>query len=99
MKFVDEAVIEVKAGDGGKGCVAFRREPFQPRGGPSGGNGGHGGDIVLEADEQLHTLLDFKFQQHHRAKNGVGGSGGDKHGANGDTLVLRVPIGTVVARW
>jgi GTPase len=96
MKFVDEAVIEVKAGDGGKGCVTFRREPFQPRGGPSGGNGGHGGDIVLEADQQLHTLLDFKFQQHHRAKSGGAGQSADKHGRNGEALVLRVPVGTVV---
>jgi GTP-binding protein len=96
MKFVDEAEIHVRAGDGGRGCVAFRREPFVPRGGPSGGNGGPGGDVIVEADGQLHTLLDFKFQQHHRAESGGHGGGGERSGKAGADLVLRVPIGTVV---
>src|SRR5262245_40286376 len=96
MKFVDEATIEVQAGDGGRGMVSFRREPFVPRGGPNGGDGGHGGSVVVVADPQLHTLVDYKFQQHHRAERGGNGGGNDRDGKNGADLVLRLPVGTLV---
>ena len=96
MKFVDQVSIQVKAGDGGNGAVAFRREKFVERGGPSGGDGGNGGSVVLEADPQLTTLLDYRYQQHHRARNGEHGMGSDCNGAAADDLVLRVPVGTLV---
>jgi GTP-binding protein len=96
MKFVDEATIHVQAGDGGRGMVSFRREPFVPRGGPNGGDGGHGGSVVLLADPQLHTLVDYKFQQHHKAERGGHGGGNDRSGKNGEDRVLRVPVGTLV---
>ena len=96
LKFVDEAQIEVKAGDGGDGCVAFRREKYVPNGGPSGGDGGRGGDIVLVADDGLSTLLDFHFLQHHKARNGEKGGGSDCNGRGAEDLVLRVPVGTRV---
>jgi len=94
--FIDEAKIYVKAGDGGNGCAAFRREPHVPRGGPSGGDGGNGGDVILVADTQLSTLLDFRYQQHHRAQRGENGRNKDQYGRGGEDLVLRVPVGTVV---
>jgi GTP-binding protein len=96
MKFVDEAKIHIKAGDGGKGCVAFRREKYAPRGGPNGGDGGHGGDVVLETDARLTTLLDFRFLPRHFAKDGEPGMGSDCNGLSRDPLVLHVPVGTVV---
>lgn len=96
MKFVDQVRIYVKAGDGGNGCVAFRREKFIEKGGPSGGDGGHGGSVIFEADPQLTTLLDFRYQQHHRAPAGQHGMGSDCNGKNGDDLVLRVPVGTLL---
>ncbi len=96
MKFVDEAKIHIKAGDGGKGCVAFRREKFAPRGGPNGGDGGNGGDVVLETDARLTTLLDFRFLPRHFAKDGEPGMGSDCNGRSRDPLVLHVPVGTVV---
>jgi GTPase len=96
MQFIDEAEILAKAGDGGAGAVAFRREKFVPRGGPSGGDGGSGGDIVLETDERLTTLLDFRFKSEYRAKNGEPGRGRDQNGHAAPELVLRVPPGTVV---
>jgi GTP-binding protein len=96
MKFVDEAVIHVQAGDGGRGMVSFRREPFVPRGGPNGGDGGDGGSVILRADPQLHTLIDYKFQQHHKAERGGAGGGNDRTGRTGADLVLPVPVGTVV---
>jgi len=96
MKFVDQVRISVKAGDGGNGAVAFRREKFVERGGPSGGDGGNGGSVVLEADPQLTTLLDYRYQQHHRAKSGQHGMGSDRSGAAAEDLVLKVPLGTVV---
>jgi GTP-binding protein len=96
MKFVDETKLHIKAGDGGKGCVAFRREKYAPRGGPNGGDGGHGGDIVLETDPQLTTLLDFRFLPRHFAKDGEPGMGSDCNGRSRDPLVLRVPVGTLV---
>ena len=96
MKFVDQVSIQVKAGDGGNGAVAFRREKFVERGGPSGGDGGNGGSVVLEADPQLTTLLDYRYEQHHRARNGEHGMGSDCNGAAADDLLLRVPVGTLV---
>jgi GTP-binding protein len=96
MKFVDEVRIYVKAGDGGNGAVAWRREKFIPRGGPAGGDGGNGGDVVLEVDPQLSTLLDFRYIREHKAKNGEHGQGSDMNGRNGPELVLRVPPGTVI---
>jgi GTPase len=94
--FVDEVDIFVKAGDGGRGCVSFRREKYVPRGGPDGGHGGRGGDLVLEADEGLTTLLDFRYRRQYAADRGGHGQGSDRHGASADDLVLRVPVGTVV---
>ncbi|WP_433051330.1 GTPase ObgE [Dactylosporangium sp. CS-033363] len=94
--FVDRAVLHVKAGDGGHGCVSIHREKFKPFGGPDGGDGGHGGSVTLIVDPGVHTLLDFHFHPHQKARNGAGGAGNDRDGANGETLELRVPDGTVV---
>jgi GTP-binding protein len=96
MQFIDEAKIHVKAGDGGDGCVAFRREKYMPKGGPSGGDGGHGGDVIFMADGQLSTLLDFKYHQHYKAQRGEHGMGSDCNGKNGEDLLLPVPVGTVI---
>jgi GTP-binding protein len=96
MKFVDQVRILVRAGDGGDGAVAFRREKFVERGGPSGGDGGSGGSVVLVADPQLTTLLDYRYQQHHRAKGGQHGMGSDRNGASAEDLILKVPVGTLV---
>ncbi|WP_433700238.1 GTPase ObgE [Nocardiopsis sp. CA-288880] len=96
--FVDEAVLHVKAGNGGHGCASVHREKFKPLGGPDGGNGGRGGDIVLEVDAQAATLLDYQRRPHRNAQNGTPGQGGHRAGANGDDLVLTVPDGTVVTR-
>ena len=95
MQFIDEATIHVKAGDGGNGCVGFRREAHVPRGGPSGGDGGNGGDVVLLANPQLLTLLDFKYRRHYSAPRGGDGRTKDQYGRAGDELVLQVPVGTV----
>jgi GTP-binding protein len=94
--FIDETTLEVTAGDGGRGCVAFRREKFMPRGGPSGGNGGKGGDVVLVADEGLSTLLELHRRRHIRAERGAHGQGKDMTGRGGDDAVLLVPVGTLV---
>lgn len=94
--FVDEARIHVKAGRGGHGAVSFRREKFVPRGGPDGGDGGDGGDVILVADRRLRSLMDFHLQRHYRAEPGGHGSGSLKHGRRGKSLILRVPVGTVV---
>ncbi|HEY5677611.1 MAG TPA: GTPase ObgE, partial [Myxococcales bacterium] len=96
MQFIDEAEILAKAGDGGPGAVAFRREKFVPRGGPAGGDGGNGGDIVLETDERLTTLLDFRFKREYRARNGEPGRGRDQNGHAAAEMVLKVPPGTLV---
>jgi len=96
MKFVDEAKIKVRAGDGGNGCVSFRREKYVPRGGPDGGNGGAGGDVVLEADPHKYTLLDVRYKPQYKARRGRHGKGSDMHGASADPLVIRVPCGTEV---
>jgi GTP-binding protein len=96
VKFVDEAHIEVFAGNGGNGCMSFRREKFIPFGGPDGGDGGRGGHIYAEADPNLNTLIDFRYQRLHRARNGEHGRGADQFGAAGDDMVLRVPVGTLV---
>jgi GTP-binding protein len=96
MKFVDEVRIHVKAGDGGDGAVAWRREKYVPRGGPAGGDGGDGGDVALVVDPQLATLLDYRYVREHRARNGEHGRGHDQNGQNGPALELRVPPGTVV---
>ena len=94
--FVDRAVLHVQAGNGGHGCVSIHREKFKPLGGPDGGNGGHGGSVLLTVDPNVHTLLDFHFKPHVRAENGKGGAGKTRDGANGADLVLHVPNGTVV---
>jgi GTP-binding protein len=94
--FVDEIDIFVKGGDGGAGCISFRREKYVPRGGPDGGDGGDGGSVWLEADPQLTTLLDYHYQRHYQAARGEHGKGANRHGARGRDLVLRVPVGTVV---
>jgi GTPase len=96
MKFVDEAFIRVEAGDGGSGCVSFRREKYIPKGGPDGGDGGDGGSIFLVADNNLNTLVDFRFQRIHRAERGHNGMGKDMRGRSGADLVVRVPVGTRV---
>ncbi len=96
MKFVDEVRIHVRAGDGGNGCVSFRREKFIPRGGPNGGDGGKGGDVILQADAQLTTLLDLTYPRQFRAPKGSHGKGKDQTGKNGEDLIIRVPTGTLV---
>src|SRR3974390_2083444 len=94
MKFLDEAKVYVRSGDGGNGCVAFRREKFIEFGGPSGGNGGRGGGGVIEGGGGLNRLIDYRYQQHFKAERGVNGMGKDRHGANGKPIVLKVPVGT-----
>jgi len=94
--FVDEALIWVKAGDGGRGCVSFRREKYVPRGGPDGGDGGKGGDVILEADPNLKTLLDYRYKREYEAQNGEPGKGKNQHGKDGKPLILKVPVGTIV---
>ncbi|HXT54227.1 MAG TPA: GTPase ObgE [Candidatus Eisenbacteria bacterium] len=96
MKFIDEVKIRVIAGDGGRGCVSFRREKFVPRGGPSGGNGGGGGDVIAVADPQLTTLLDLRYQKLYKAGRGQHGMGSDCHGHRGDDRVIKVPVGTMI---
>lgn len=96
MKFVDQVRIEVKAGDGGRGCVSFLREKFIPKGGPDGGDGGRGGHVYFIVDDALSTLLDYRYMHHCKAKNGAPGLGKTKHGKNGESLELRVPPGTLI---
>lgn len=94
MKFVDEAEIRVEAGDGGNGCIGFRREKYIPKGGPDGGDGGDGGDVYLQADENLNTLIDYRFERFHRAQRGQNGMGKNCTGKRGEDLTLMVPPGT-----
>lgn len=96
MKFLDEAKIYVKSGDGGPGAISFRREKYVEHGGPDGGNGGRGGDIVFEAVNDLNTLIDFRYTQHFRAPSGQGGAGRDRSGAKGESIVIKVPVGTQI---
>ena len=96
MQFVDQVDINVKAGDGGNGIVAFRREKFMPHGGPAGGNGGRGGNVIFEATLSLNTLVDLRYKKHYKADRGGDGGPNDRHGKNGEDLVLRVPVGTLV---
>jgi len=95
--FVDEIDVFVKGGDGGAGCVSFRRESYVPRGGPDGGDGGDGGDVILEADRSITTLLDFHYRRHYTAERGQHGKGANKQGRSGADTVLRVPLGTIVS--
>jgi len=97
MKFVDEATIDIAAGDGGAGCVSFRREKFIPFGGPNGGDGGRGGSVWALADRNINTLIDYRYARRHEAKNGEPGRGSDQFGAAGDDIVLRFPVGTIVS--
>jgi GTP-binding protein len=94
--FIDQVKIYVKAGDGGDGCVSFRREKYVPRGGPNGGDGGKGGDVILKATSNLSTLLDLKYQQHYLGKRAGHGQGKDKHGRDSPNVVIQVPLGTLV---
>ena len=96
MKFVDEATIDVIAGDGGNGCMSFRREKFIPFGGPNGGDGGRGGSVYAVADRNLNTLIDFRYARRHEARNGENGRGSDQYGAAAEDIVLRMPLGTIV---
>ncbi len=96
MKFIDEVRIEVQAGHGGRGCLSFRREKYVPRGGPDGGDGGAGGDVVAVADPQFTTLLDLRYQRLYRAGRGVHGKGKDQHGRRGEEMVIPVPVGTTI---
>ena len=96
LMFIDEAKIRVKAGDGGNGCVAFRREKFVPRGGPSGGDGGKGGDVIMEASERHNTLVHFRFNPEYKAERGRHGEGSNRTGRDGIDVLLKVPLGTVV---
>lgn len=96
MKFLDQAKIYLKSGDGGSGCMSFRREKYIAYGGPNGGNGGRGGHVIFEAIKNLNTLIDFRYQQHFKAPTGLHGQGSDKTGAHGDDLIIKVPVGTVI---
>ena len=96
MKFVDEAKLKVQAGNGGRGCVSFRREKFVPFGGPDGGDGGEGGSVWLRSTEGINTLADFRIQRTYKARSGEGGSGNDCTGRRGEDLHIAVPVGTVV---
>src|SRR5947209_2504067 len=94
--FIDEAIIRVKAGNGGNGCMAFRREKFVPRGGPSGGDGGHGGDIIMESSERHNTLVHFRFNPEYTGERGRHGEGSNCTGRDGESIVLKVPVGTIL---
>ena len=94
--FIDEAKIRVKAGDGGNGCMAFRREKFVPRGGPSGGDGGKGGDVIMESSERHNTLVHFRFNPEYKAERGRHGEGSNKTGREGVDVLLKVPVGTIL---
>ncbi|HEY3250023.1 MAG TPA: GTPase ObgE [Ignavibacteria bacterium] len=94
--FIDSAKITIKSGDGGNGCISFRREKYVPKGGPNGGDGGKGGDVIFKADNSLSTLVDFRYKRIYKAQNGQHGSGGDKTGRNGKDIVIKVPVGSII---
>src|ERR1700743_3152425 len=96
MKFIDEARIEVIAGDGGDGSASMRREKFVPFGGPDGGDGGRGGSIIAIADRNINTLIDYRYARIHKAQNGEPGRGADQYGRGADDIILRMPVGTVI---
>ena len=96
MKFLDQVKIYIKAGNGGDGSPSFRREKFIEFGGPDGGDGGKGGSVILRAEQNLNTLIDYRFKQHFKAKNGSPGMGNDKTGKSGDDIVIEVPQGTLI---
>lgn len=96
MAFVDQAKFHVKAGDGGNGCVSFRREKYVPRGGPNGGDGGRGGSVIIECSTRLHSLIDFRFRSHFKAERGVHGKGKDMHGRKGKDCFMTVPVGSII---
>ena len=97
MKFIDEATIQIKAGDGGRGMASFRREKYVPEGGPDGGDGGRGGSIIAIADRNINTLIDYRYARIHKAKNGEPGRGADQYGRGADDIILRMPVGTVIS--
>mgnify|MGYP005628423743 CR=1 FL=1 len=99
MRFLDEAVITVQSGDGGRGCISFRKEKFIPRGGPDGGDGGDGGGVILKATNRLHTLIDFNTRKHFRAQNGAPGRGKNQSGKNGKDVLIEVPLGTLIYEY
>lgn len=96
MAFIDQAKFYVKAGDGGNGCISFRREMYVPRGGPNGGDGGRGGNVIIETSSRLHSLIDFRFRSHFKAERGIHGKGKDMHGRKGKDCVLTVPVGSII---
>lgn len=96
MKFIDEALIKVTAGHGGKGCVSFRREKFVPLGGPNGGNGGRGGHVIFQSDDSMSTLIDFQYRRHFEADRGEHGMGSMKDGKDGQDIIIKVPVGTLI---
>ena len=96
MKFIDHTTLSVQAGTGGKGCIAFLREKFRPKGGPCGGDGGHGGNIIFQVNPQLGTLQDITLKHHYRAENGANGSGKNRHGKNGKDIIIKIPPGTII---
>ncbi len=96
MSFIDEAKFFVKAGDGGNGCVSFRREKYVPKGGPDGGDGGRGGNVIIKASKKIHSLIDFRYRSHFKAEKGVPGKGKDMHGKKGKDCTMRVPAGSII---
>src|SRR5688572_28208183 len=96
MKFLDQAKVYIKSGNGGPGCISFRREKYIEHGGPDGGNGGKGGDVIFTAVNELNTLIDFRYSQHFRAQSGDNGAGEMRSGRDGDDLIIRVPVGTEI---
>ena len=99
MKFLDQAKIYISSGKGGRGCVSFRREKYIEYGGPNGGNGGKGGDVIFETEPNLNTLIDFRYQQHFKAKKGTDGKGKNQTGAGGNDLIIKVPPGTEIYNY
>ena len=96
MKFIDQATLQVKAGNGGMGCIAFLREKYRPKGGPCGGDGGRGGNIIIRVNPQLSTLQDVTLKSHYRAEHGAHGGGKNKHGKNGKDIIIKIPPGTII---